>query len=372
MTGKNNNRRRTMKKQIIVAAALSASAGIASAQSSVTVYGLIDAALSHTTNANAAGDAVTRMPTVAGEHGSRLGFRGAEDLGNGTQAIFVLESGFGPDDGTSAQGKRLFGRQAYVGLAGPYGTLTFGRVYTMTNVAILKSDLLGTNLFGVGSLDATIPNARSDNTVAYLGSWAGFTVGATYSTGRDTSAAGGPGGTNCPGEVPGNARACRETSVLLGYERGTSGITTSYDIMYGNAGAGNGLTSSALYDRHTTLSGYATLLGTRLGAGIIARSTRAATGAVDSNLYYLQASRFLTPALQFDVAAARLDVRHSPNDATMGVLRLTYFLSKRSAVYSAVGRMLNGGRSAVSLDAGGSIGAGLNQNGLMAGLKHFF
>jgi predicted porin len=361
-----------MKKHLIIAAALSASAGMASAQGSVTVYGLIDAAFSRTTNVNAAGDAVVRMPTVAGEHGSRLGFKGTEDLGNGTQALFVLESGFGPDDGTSAQGRRLFGRQAYVGLAGRYGTLTFGRVYTMTNVAMLKSDLLGTNLFGVGSLDATIPNSRSDNTVAYLGTWSGFTVGATYSTGRDTSSAGGPGGTNCPGEVAGNARACRETSVMLGYERGTSGVTASYDIMYVNTGAGAGLTSSALYDRHMTLNGYATVLGTKLGGGVVARSTRAATGPVDSNLYYLGATRFLTPALQFDALAAKLDVRHSPSDATMGVLRLTYFLSKRTAVYTAAGRMLNGGRSAVALDAGGTVGAGLNQNGLMAGLKHFF
>jgi predicted porin len=56
----------------------------------------------------------------------------------------------------------------------------------------------------------------------------------------------------------------------------------------------------------------------------------------------------------------------------MAVARLTYYLSKRTAVYGALGRMKNSGTSAVALDAGGSVGAGLTQNGIMAGLRHTF
>ncbi|PMY01052.1 porin, partial [Pseudomonas sp. GW460-13] len=66
-----------------------------------------------------------------GLSGSRWGLRGVEDLGSGLKALFVLESGFGLDDGKSQQGGRLFGRQAYVGLeSDQVGRVTFGRQYT--------------------------------------------------------------------------------------------------------------------------------------------------------------------------------------------------------------------------------------------------
>ncbi|MGJ7918534.1 porin [Massilia sp. LXY-6] len=357
---------------IAIALASALGAGSAHAQAQVTVYGLIDAALAHTNNVDAAGHSMTKMPSLSGSLPSRIGFRGTEDLGGGLSAVFTLESGFNPDTGVQGQGGRIFGRQAWVGLNGRWGTLQLGRILNMTYLATAKSDVLGPNLFSINSIDLYLPNARSDNAIGYLGRFDGLSVGATWSFGRDASAAGGPSATGCPGEVPGNARACRQYTALLGYDAGPYGINTTYDKMYGNTGAANGLTSSANYDRRVTVNGYAMFGQTKLGGGVVARRTAAVSGVTESRLYYLGVSLPVTGQLTLDTQLARKDVRNSADDTNMFVARLTYAMSKRSAVYAGLGRMDNRGGAAVALDAGGTTAPGKAQNGVMAGLRHAF
>lgn len=344
----------------------------AHAQTQVTVYGIVDAAVARTTNADAAGNALTKVSSLSGSLPSRIGFRGSEDLGGGLSAVFALESGFNPDTGVSGQGGRLFGRQAWIGLKGNWGTLQVGRILNMTFLATAKSDVLGPNLFSINSIDLYLPNARSDNAVGYLGSYQGFTVGATYSLGRDASAAGGPAATNCGGEVAGNSKACRQVTALLGYDGAAYGMNVSYDKLYGNVGAAGGLTSSERFDRRVTVNGYAMLGTTKIGAGIIDRKTDAVNGVAESDLVYLGISHPLAPGLTLDAQVARKDVKRSGDDTRMAVARLTYAFSKRTAVYGAVGRMDNEGLAAVALDAGGTVAAGRAQNGVMAGLRHAF
>jgi predicted porin len=345
------------------------------AQGQVTVYGLIDTGLVWTNNANSNGDSVIKMPSLTGTFPSRLGFRGAEDLGGGNQAIFALETGFGPDTGVMGTGNRLFGRQSYVGLRNAtFGTLTLGRQVNMTILSGLKSDVLGPNAFSISSLDSYLPNARSDNAVGYFGNFSQFSVGATYSLGRDASAAGGPAATNCAGEVAGNAKACRQWTALLGYDNQAIGATATYDILYGNVGAAAGLTTSQTSDRRATVNVYAMVGGTKIGAGVIDRNKRAITAAasVESDLYYLGASYPLAPALVLDAQVARLDIKNSGDDTNLVAVRLTYSLSKRTAVYAMAGHVKNSGNAALALDAGGTVGVGLNQSGAMAGLRHTF
>ncbi|MYM37898.1 porin [Pseudoduganella sp. CY13W] len=341
------------------------------AQSNVAVYGVLDSGIAYTTNTNAAGAGVTKIPTLTGSLPSRLGFRGTEDLGDGLQAIFTLETGLGVDTGNMGQ-NRLFGRQASVGLKGSYGQIALGRQVNMTFLATQKADVMGPNLFSISSIDLYLPNARSDNSIFYFGRFRNVSVGATYSLGRDSSAAGGPAGTNCAGEVAGNAKACRQVTGLLAYETEPYGVSASYDIMYGNAGAAGGLTSADNSDKRVTLNGYVKLGEARLGAGVIERSTRAATGLQQSDLYYCGISYPLQPLLTLDAQLARKDQKGSDADATLLVARLTYHLSKRTATYASLGRMQNSGASAIALDAGGTVGAGKTQNGLSLGLRHFF
>ena len=125
-----------MKKTLVALAAL-ATVGAAFAQSTVTLYGRADFSLGvftqkiggvRTTDNNkglelAAGNA-------KGETGSRWGLKGTEDLGGGNRALFQFENGFSIDTGFGQQNGRLFGRQAFAGLGGGWGTVTFGRQYT--------------------------------------------------------------------------------------------------------------------------------------------------------------------------------------------------------------------------------------------------
>ena len=121
-----------MKKTLMVAALSGVFATAAHAQSSVTLYGLIDAGITYTNNQHTApGQGHSNVQMTSGSvNGSRFGLRGAEDLGGGLKAIFTLENGFGINDGTMKQGSRLFGRQAFVGLASEqFGAVTLGRQY---------------------------------------------------------------------------------------------------------------------------------------------------------------------------------------------------------------------------------------------------
>ena len=197
-------------------------------------------------------------------------------------------------------------------------------------------------------------------------------VGATYSTGRDTSAAGGPAATGCAGEVAGNSKACRQVTGLFGYEVAQYGLNASYDILYGNTGAAGGLTSSNNSDKRVTVNGYVKVGEGKIGAGVVDRTTRAVTGLTESDLYFLGLSYPITPLTTLDTQVARRDVKNSSSDATMLVARLTYYFSKRTAVYGGIGRMKNSGLSAVALDAGGTVGVGKTQNGVMGGLRHSF
>lgn len=359
-------------KTTTAGAALIAAACCTGAQAQqVTMYGLLDLGLAYTSNANAAGDSIVKMPSLTASLPSRIGFRGSEELGRGTQALFALETGIGADMGTMGQGNRLFGRAAYVGLKNAYGQLMLGRQVNMTFLATARSDIIGPNIFSISSLDLYLPNARSDNAIGYLGVFRELTVGATYSFGRDASAAGGPAATGCAGEVAGNARACRQVTGMVAWDMPGWGVSASYDQLRGGAGAANGLTRADDSDRRVSLNGYAVLGQIKLGGGAIERRIDAA-GKSRLGLYYLGASRTFAGPWQLDGQLSRLDVRDSPKASTLAVLRATYFLSKRTALHASLGRMRNKGGAAIALDAGGTVGAGLNQSGVLVGVRHAF
>ena len=361
-----------MKKIIALAAAIAA-CGAAQAQTNVTLYGLLDAAVDYNTTVDTAGHSRTWMPSLGGGmFPSRLGFRGSEELGNGLKAIFTLETGIYTDTGATGQGNRLFGRQAWVGLAGRWGQLTLGRNYNMLYNSMPEVEIIGPAQYGLGSLDAGIPNGRSDNSIAYKGTFGAVTAGATYSVGRDTSNAGGPGGTNCAGENAADAQACREWSAMLRYDTPAWGITSAYDRKNGGTGAAAGLTASTLTDSRIHLAGYTKFDGWRLAAGAVVRNNEGSTTAPRSNLYYVDGAFKLTPVVTIDGLAGRLDYKDSGNDSTLYMLRAVYDLSKRTSTYVAIGHVSNGGTAAVALSAGGAVGAGMAQNGVITGIKHSF
>jgi predicted porin len=345
------------------------SVGMTAQAQNVTIYGIMDLAVEHLTNVNANGDSLKRMPNLTGTLPSRIGFRGSEDLGGGWRALFNLEHGIAADSGGLNNGGRMWGRAAYVGVAGSFGRFTLGRQTTMTVLAV-SSHVMGPALYSFASHDPYIPNAISDNSIAWLGTFGGVTTGATYSLGRDTAAVGGPAATNCPGEAT-DGRQCRQWSALLKYDAPSFGAALSHDVMRGGPGAAFGLTRVQDTDARTVVSGWGRIGSVKLSGGLLRRE-RDNVAPLKSNLLYAGASIPVNAALTADVEVSRLDVKAGPNDSTMAVLRGVYSLSKRSAVYAMAGQMRNKGSAAVSLSAGGTVGAGMRQSGLAAGIRHTF
>ncbi|MDQ1835198.1 MULTISPECIES: porin [Massilia] len=357
---------------LVVATSLTVAAPVL-AQSNVTVYGTLDAAIDYNTNVDAQKHSRVWMPNLGGGMmPSRLGFRGTEDLGAGLKAIFTVETGIAIDSGTSGQGNRLFGRQAWVGVRGDWGQVTFGRNYNMLFHSMGEVEIVGPTQYGLGSLDAAIPNSRTDNSVAYKGTFDKVTVGTSYSLGRDVSNAGGPGGTNCPGESAADAQACREWSVLLRYDTPGWGVTSAYDRKNGATGAAAGLTSSNLRDNRLHVAGYVKQGAWRLATGVVRRNNEGSMATPHSHLSYLNGAFKFAPNITVDGIVARLDYKRSANDSTLAMVRAIYDLSARTSTYVALGHMRNGGGASVALSAGGIVGPGLSQNGVITGIKHAF
>ncbi|WP_028225724.1 porin [Paraburkholderia ferrariae] len=378
-----------MKLRIAAGLALAGMNATAWAQSSVTLYGIVDTGIEYVSHADAAGDGVVRMPGITGEMPSRWGVRGNEDLGGGLSTIFALESGFNMRGGTLNQGGRLFGRQAWVGLASPYGSLTFGRQYTMTYWAIADADLLGPDIYGgTASFDQYLPSARSDNTIVYKGSYAGFTLGATWSFGRDSAGTGNsPGQGTCAGPVPGSAQTCREWSAMLRYDRSGFGVAAAYDEQHGGPGAQanlyDGTPSFALTNPGDTdvrmqLNGYGHVGALRFGGGWLGRrvdTVAPATPNVHSDQFYATASYPLTPAFFVDGGVYHIVNAHDDARGTIATLRTTYQLSKQSAIYLQGAYLWNSAKAAYTVSQGGggtTPAPGMGQVGVMAGVRHSF
>lgn len=344
---------------------------------SVTLYGLVDTGVEYVNHIGASRDGVVRMPNLTATVPSRWGLRGSEDMGGGLKSVFVLESGFAADAGSSNQGGRLFGRQAFVGLSHRWGQLSFGRQWTMTFWSTLDSDILGPNIYGANALDSYRPNARADNAIAYKGSFGGLTVGATYSLGRDTVNAGqNPAGTNCAGENPADSRACREWSAMLRYDANWWGLATAYDSLRGGPGAAGGLADSGRKDDRLHFGGYMLLSKAKIGIGGTLRNNEGSATA-RSQLYYAGLSYDITPAFNLAGQLYHLRFHHSANKAWLAALRGTYALSRRTSAYVTTGFIDNRGQLALSVSSGSAAGTsapapGGNQLGAMIGVKHVF
>ena len=154
-----------MKKSLLALAVLGAFAGVASAQSNVKIYGVVDLGISNDNNGGAAGS-VTRMDSGL-LNGSRLGFMGTEDLGGGLSANFQLENGFSADTGTLAQGGRLFGRHAWAGIAGGFGAVKLGRQMTPVYANVATYDPFVDALAGDAGRLFNHSGSRTDNMITY-------------------------------------------------------------------------------------------------------------------------------------------------------------------------------------------------------------
>lgn len=177
-----------MKKSLIALAVLAAS-GAAMAQSSVSVYGIADIWFG-SSKAGLNGVRQTVLES-GGVSGSRIGFKGTEDLGGGLKANFLLEQGFTLDDGKAKDNTRAFNRQAYVGLSGGFGEVKLGNVFTAyddisgATTSAFDSALSATNNVFVSNGY----NSNPYNNIYYATpSFGGFSGAVSYGLGENKNA----------------------------------------------------------------------------------------------------------------------------------------------------------------------------------------
>lgn len=178
-----------MKKTTAAAATLAFGtfAGAAHAQSSVTLYGIVDAAILYNNNNKGASQV-----SITQGNSSRWGLRGSEDLGGGLKAIFTLENGFTSGTGALGQGGLEFGRRAYVGVSSAtLGTVTAGRQYSVSNdftAAFASGADWAASGLGYGTHASDVDNVntsnRIQNSIKYVSpTFNGLTFGILYSVG---------------------------------------------------------------------------------------------------------------------------------------------------------------------------------------------
>ena len=366
-----------MKKTLIALAVL-ATSGAAMAQSTFTLYGIADASLERQK-----GNGSVNKLSSGGLNGSRFGLKGSEDLGGGLKGVFQIESGFNIDDGSQAQGGRLFGRQAYLGVEGSFGAVRLGRQYSsIGNVA----DMVGVKPYDVLVLTKTISGSgnsgltdayRVDNAVTYrTPSFYGFTAEAQYSL--YTNATNGAGATYVNGTAykpfPGVESSSKDGRAFSfngmyanGPIRAALGYITLDDVnstVDGNQKR-NELLVVAGYDFGVTnLTGY--MSETEVGNDAVKASSKMKVYGL--NAAFPMGAITLTPgvALAKDVAGSNAAAK---DDAVFYTLQAKYDLSKRTALYSNI--------TAISNKAGAKLGFNTpaldsNSYGVQVGVRHSF
>lgn len=298
-----------MKKMLLALLLPAVFTASASAQTSVTVYGLLDLGIT----SESGGPTGSKLTLGSGiQSGSRLGFKGSEDLGGGLAAIFTLENGFNPDDGTQGQG-RLFGRQAFVGLQGGFGTVTAGRQYAPLWSAIDSLDPVD-GIAG-GSHNLMRRDVRTDNTIKYVSpSLSGLSGELAYSL----------------GEVPGNSAASRILGGGLAYANGPLLLKLAHQSK--NNATDTDRSKSTYLGGSYNFGMVKALLGYEVNKGV---------GAIDDRVAVIGAA---VPfgASTVMLSYTRKDDKSSANDdARQLALAYTYALSKRTNLYSSYTRINN-------------------------------
>jgi predicted porin len=377
----------------------------AHAQSSVTLFGVVDQGLTYTSNAGG-----KNQWSMAGGvlQGSRWGLRGSEDLGGGTKAIFLLESGFDASNGRFTQGGLLFGRRVYMGLSNDkLGTVTLGRQY---DEVVDYPGVFADRAFGggyvashPGDIDNFNNGYRTNNSIKYESpNYRGFHFGGMYGLGG----------------VAGDFTRNQTWSVGAGYETGPFAIATAYMNVrnpnvsfFGNSTTGTPSAAAANISS-PVYSGFASAHTYQvIAAGGAYKFGNATLGATYSNIQFSNlgdtANSGVNPSgytgsVHFNNAEVNVQYRFTPSfsmtaaydymkgssvtSATgenggatyhQGVLSADYLLSKRTDVYvMGVYQHASGtdsrNRPAVAAINGLTASTGDSQTTVHVGLRHKF
>jgi predicted porin len=345
-----------MKKALIALAVLGLTGGAAVAQSSVTLFGVIDADLKYVKT----GGLTVKKLDSSGLNTSRFGVRGTEDLGGGLKAGFWLESQVDTDTGVAGGGSAFWGRRATVSLSGDFGEVRLGRNKTVSRLHI--EDFDPTAFTGLGSVSVLYSNlgsgngtsfGRADNLASYSlpGNLGGFYGGVDVSAGEGV-------GTN------------KGQSVRLGYKQGPLHVSGAY------ASTSNAADSSKF---KLTSVGAAYDLGmirpslSYTESKYLSRKQQILTASVTAPLGQGQLWASYTDAKANAGAETSVTGYTAIGDAKLFAAGYIYNLSKRTALYTTFSQLKNSG--AARFAVGGAPAAtanGLKSTGYDVGVRHSF
>ena len=345
-----------MKKTLFVLSVATLAAGTAAAQSSVTLFGIVDTSARYVKNGSAGSQ---KQLASGGLNTSRFGFRGSEDLGSGLSAAFWLEAGINPDTGTTDA--KFFGRRSTVSLIGSFGEIRLGRDYNPTAVNTFNEPF---GLVGVGSVGGAFtygPGSdlgsgattvlRNDNSIGYF---LPANLGGIYGSAMVAAGEGTPGNKYLGARV---GFAGGPVDVGVAYGKTKTATNTDYNQYNAKAIYNFGpVKLNGLYDvkKFGSLSQKMALVGVTvpLGSGEL----RAAY-AINNRSGGVAGSAFA-------------------NDADSKLMALGYYynMSKRTALYTTVARITNKGAARGSVSGAPPAGmlGGQTSSGVEAGVSHKF
>ena len=202
-----------MKKSLVVLALAGAFASAAHAQSAIDMYGIVD--MGFVAERGGASGPISKM-TSGVQSGTRLGFKGTEDLGNNLKALFVLETGIAADAGGFNQGNQAFARQSFVGIRqNDLGTVTLGRQYTPIFNTLLIADPFAAGMAGAAQNLMPTGGIRMNNAIKYKSPvvFGGFSTEIAYGF----------------GETPDSTSRGQESSVAIHYGADDLKVSLAYN-----------------------------------------------------------------------------------------------------------------------------------------------
>jgi predicted porin len=402
-----------MQKKLIALAIAGIVSAPAFAQSNVTVYGRADMGYMNTTTGTNGGVGTVNSRSSFGSNNgsSRLGFRGAEDLGNGLKAIFEFEFGLGIDStgntlasGVTAGTTTLTGttatfnnRHSYVGLTGNFGTLVAGRLDGVRYNEMVKYDAFAGNTVGNFN-QMQLALDRADNAVAYISpKWNGFQFTGAYSS----SVIGNEVGT--AGTVSGNENNARLNTLMLTYENGPFRASVDYETArtqkFNAAGTSNIFGTGVDGDQRVMLIGASYDFGFMKLAAVAdsneitnraATSGNAATAGLTNTKITDYRDFMLSASVPFagkwvgKATFGKVDNKitvlqtgvandaNGSNDATKFGIGFTYAMSKRTQAYANYGKIENSGNAAFQINSAGNANGTNGVSGFDIGIGHNF
>ncbi len=311
---------------------LLASVGLAHAQSSVTLYGIVDAGLqyaSQTPNTKDKNAGATYAFTTSGNGPSLFGMQGKEDLGGGYSATFQLESGISlANGGFASSNGNLWGRQAWVGIEGNFGKFRLGVQNSPFYLALFDSDPRHFSTFGSGNViygdNPGFTGSVNSNAIIYRSpNIRGFEGSAMFA----------------PGGIAGDFQAGKQWSGSVKYDNGT--LLLNAAIYDGNAGG-----ASTPVPTNTAFLGRTLGLAYRLGT-VTARLSFVnykVAGGFNNNVYGGGLDWYALPTVDINGGVwVTSDRNDTANHSVLGAVGVNYFVSKRTSLYAQFGVVDNHG-----------------------------